>query len=253
MIKKIFLGFQILVISLWSLGANAAEQVGIVIVVKGTLVAIQADKTTRTLKRRSPFYLGEVLRTGDNTTVKLKFIDNALMSLRANTEFRVDAYQYDVKNKAKNKSVMTLIGGGLRTVTGLIGKNNPDGYKLETGVVTIGIRGTDYEAVKTPTGGAVVAFWSGRGFASNKAGRINLGAQAKFKFAEIPTANSRPVGKIKLPSIMKGSVNPKPSKDDDFDPDVLPPTAAGDEGPNMIPSAQPTTPSGGGGGVASES
>jgi hypothetical protein len=39
---------------------------------------------------------------------------------------------------------MSLVKGGMRTITGLIGRTNRKNYKLTTAVATIGIRGTEY-------------------------------------------------------------------------------------------------------------
>lgn len=40
--------------------------------------------------------------------------------------------------------MFSLLKGGLRTITGAIGKRKPDAYQLRTTVATIGIRGTNY-------------------------------------------------------------------------------------------------------------
>ncbi|MGH8446844.1 MAG: hypothetical protein ACREVL_16350, partial [Solimonas sp.] len=44
------------------------------------------------------------------------------------------------------RAFLRLLKGGFRTVSGLIGKANPDEYRVTTPVATIGIRGTDYYA-----------------------------------------------------------------------------------------------------------
>jgi len=38
-----------------------------------------------------------------------------------------------------------LLRGGLRTVTGAIGRNDPENVEVRTPVATLGIRGTDFE------------------------------------------------------------------------------------------------------------
>ena len=65
------------------------------------------------------------------------------MALRSNTRFRIDAYS--AHGDAEDKSVVTLIQGALRSITGWIGKSNPRGYAIRTSTATIGIRGTDHE------------------------------------------------------------------------------------------------------------
>jgi hypothetical protein len=48
---------------------------------------------------------------------------------------------------------MSLLKGGLRAVTGLVGKRgNLDAYRVTTTTATIGIRGTDFTAIAIPAG-----------------------------------------------------------------------------------------------------
>jgi hypothetical protein len=46
-----------------------------------------------------------------------------------------------------SRAFFSLLKGGFRSVSGLIGKLNPDEYRVATPVATIGIRGTDYLVV----------------------------------------------------------------------------------------------------------
>ncbi len=246
---------QILAIFSWPMNVIAAEKIGTIIIVRGSLVAIEKDKSKRVLKRRSPFYAGEVLKTSKNTTVKLKFTDKAIMSLRGETEFRVDSYVFNATDKSKNKIAMTLLKGGLRTVTGLIGKAKPSALSLRTPVASMGIRGTDMEVVLTPNGGINVAFWSGSGTLTNKAGTLSFGAGTGTKFAIVPTANTPPKGQTNQPSSMNNSVNPVPTKSE-----VLNVTnSTGDSGDSPsyggtdLDTTGGTGADGGGGGVASPS
>lgn len=52
----------------------------------------------------------------------------------------------DLQNGA-SRAIFSLLKGGFRTVSGLIGKINHDEYQVATPVATIGIRGTDYLVV----------------------------------------------------------------------------------------------------------
>ena len=119
--------------------AATPAKVAVVIAVTGEVNAVQPDQSVRELKRARRVYANEIVRTGANSSAKLKFIDGALMTLQADTEYRVDEYRYDATVKENNSSVATLLKGGLRTITGAIADANPEGYKLETGIATIGI------------------------------------------------------------------------------------------------------------------
>ena len=58
-------------------------------------------------------------------------------------------------NKAKPNEgtlLFNFIRGGMRTVSGAIGKVNRSNYSVKTPVATIGIRGTSYAAEQQPNG-----------------------------------------------------------------------------------------------------
>lgn len=111
----------------------------------GDVKAVRADGSARPLARGAEVDSGEMVDTGSGRA-QMRFADGALVSLQPQTQFRIDAYQYAAK-PAEDRSFLSLIKGGLRTITGLIGKGNRDAYKLSTSVATIGIRGTEFSVV----------------------------------------------------------------------------------------------------------
>ena len=68
------------------LSANAADLAAQVILAKGQVSAVSALGKTRTLKRRAKIYSGEVIKTGANGSVQLRFIDKALMTIKPGSE-----------------------------------------------------------------------------------------------------------------------------------------------------------------------
>lgn len=122
--------------------------VGRVVWINGSLKAIMANKEERLLQKTSVIYEHDTLVTGDNSQAQIVFTDNTLMTFRPQTTFIVSQYEYHPSSKKKagsvGKYVMNLLEGGFRTITGLIAKNNPSDYRVNTPVATIGVRGTDY-------------------------------------------------------------------------------------------------------------
>lgn len=89
---------------------------------------------------------GDIIRSGTNAWALLHMSDGAIVTVRPETEIRVDAYHYHAKEApGENKSILFLLRGSLRVITGLIGKSNRAGYAVNTPTATIGIRGTDHE------------------------------------------------------------------------------------------------------------
>lgn len=70
-----------------------------------------------------------------------------MVSLQPQSEFRIDDYQYAGQTDGQEKGFFSLLKGGLRTITGWVGRTHRENYKVTTNVATIGIRGTEYSAV----------------------------------------------------------------------------------------------------------
>ncbi len=126
-----------------SLGSYAAE-VGKVTHLSGVLTVNRINGDNKILSINSPIMDGDNLRTEEDTYARLKFNDNAEIVLRPETNFKVNQHTFNTEKPENNKSDMELIKGGMRAVTGLIGKNNPDAVKVGTPTATIGIRGTHF-------------------------------------------------------------------------------------------------------------
>ncbi len=60
------------------------------------------------------------------------------MTVRPQSQLRLDTYRYDPEGEpAKNSSVLSLLKGALRSVTGYIGRANREGYRVTTPTATI--------------------------------------------------------------------------------------------------------------------
>jgi hypothetical protein len=121
--------------------------VGRVVWIKGTLKAVMSNDEVRILKEKSIIYLHDTLITDASSRAEIGFTDQTLITLRESTTFTVDQYQYAPGGKKKGgASVMGLIEGGFRTITGAVAKDTPNNYAVNTPVATIGVRGTEYQA-----------------------------------------------------------------------------------------------------------
>ena len=140
---KLITGLILLSFALFSTNTLAVERIGRVIHSIGDVQAANNGKT-RALKRGSSIYEGDVVRSSRDSLSQLRMSDGALIALRANTQLRFDEYRYKKDQKGASSSVFSLLKGGFRTISGLIGKVNKQNYRVRTSVATIGIRGTHY-------------------------------------------------------------------------------------------------------------
>ena len=112
----------------------------------GQVSVVNAAGAQRQLIKGGALVNGDTIRTGEGARAQLRFTDGALVSLQPQSEFRIDNYAYSGKTDGQEKGFFSLLKGGLRTITGFVGRSNRDSYKVTTSVATIGIRGTEYTA-----------------------------------------------------------------------------------------------------------
>ena len=88
-----------------------------------------------------------IVSTGDSSKAVLKFEDGQVIALQSNTSFRIQDYHYNPKEIEKSNIFFSMLKGGLRAITGLIGSKHKTAFRLQTANSTIGIRGTDFMVV----------------------------------------------------------------------------------------------------------
>lgn len=126
--------------------AWAGPVAGSVRQLSGPLLAKKADGRIKVLAMRSEVEEGDTLVSEKNTYALIRFIDNSEITLKPNSAFKVERFSYDAAKPGGDSASFSLVKGGLRSVTGLLGKRNKEKYLMKTPVATIGIRGTTYTA-----------------------------------------------------------------------------------------------------------
>jgi len=104
----------------------------------------------RAAQRATEFYEGESIITGAGALAQLRMFDGALMSVRGDTEIKLERFSYAGEQDRNASFFLSVLKGGLRTVTGVIGRQNRERYRITTATVTLGVRGTDFEIVHVP-------------------------------------------------------------------------------------------------------
>jgi len=121
---------------------NAFAQAAYVHGMTGTASAAVGG-TQRALKIGDLIDSGSVVSTGEKSSAVIKFEDGQVMALAERTSFRIVDYKYDKKRVSQSSAVFSLLQGGLRFITGVIGSTNRNSVRMTAGTATIGIRGTD--------------------------------------------------------------------------------------------------------------
>lgn len=142
-VLKLIAGISALLLAVSAQASGA----GTVTHLSGTLAAKRADGSTRLLSIASEIREGDELTTQRDTYARLKFADGGEVVMRPDTALQVSAYSYNADKPASDNVVLGLLRGGLRALTGMIGKRNRDAFKVHTTTATIGIRGTHFGAL----------------------------------------------------------------------------------------------------------
>lgn len=132
--------------------AQSASQPGKAVV--GTIKVVTGLVNLQTAQGKNKFAgvgtklnVGDVINTQAKSTAVLEFVDTTQVALRPDTRFVVENYEYQPEQPIADKAEFKLVKGGLRTLTGLIGKRgSADAFSMKSETATIGIRGTDFTA-----------------------------------------------------------------------------------------------------------
>jgi len=119
---------------------------GTVTQLSGTLSVRKADGSVRILSQKSQIDSGDTINTERDSFAQIKFSDGAQLTLKPNTAVKIDSFKYAEEKPADDSFLYSLVKGGLRAVTGVVGKRSKDKYQLGTATATIGIRGTTLSA-----------------------------------------------------------------------------------------------------------
>ncbi|MFN7155359.1 MAG: FecR domain-containing protein [Acidovorax sp.] len=99
---------------------------------------------------------GDMIVTGAAGRAQIRFSDGGLVALYPDSQFTVTRYA-DTGNPAQENFAVSLLQGGMRAVTGLIGKRNPQNYKVTTPTAVVGIRGSAFLVAFNAQGELVVS------------------------------------------------------------------------------------------------
>ncbi|WP_306651853.1 FecR family protein [Massilia pseudoviolaceinigra] len=132
--------------------AWGAQVAGTIVNLSGPLMVKKADGSVKVLALKSEVEQGDTLVSEKNTYAQIRFIDNSEITLQPGTTFKVEAFAYEAGKPDADSASFSLIKGGLRSLTGLLGKRNKEKFSLKTPTATIGIRGTTFIAQYVPMG-----------------------------------------------------------------------------------------------------
>lgn len=166
----------------------------------GKVSRISPSGTITPLQKGMPVFAGDSLATGAESSAELSMSDGSRFHLHPQTTFKIEAYRYRGKGDASESAFFQLLKGGLRTLTGAIGKLHAPSYRLRTPTATIGIRGTEYSVRMGKS--LLVDVHKGEILLSNRSGQyaVAAGQSVQVRSARaVPTLRDRDTPLTPLP------------------------------------------------------
>jgi len=137
--KKISIVLALMALFFTDLALAASAVVGSL---AGSAQVQRGAGAPRVLRLGDEVVQGDTVFTGPASSVVLKFDDGQIAALTANSRMQVSAYAFNPQARTGN-ILLSLVVGGMRAITGLIGHNQPDSVKFRAATATIGIRGSE--------------------------------------------------------------------------------------------------------------
>lgn len=184
------------------------------IAVTGDVRILGTDGVARRAARDEVIRQGESIVTGANSLAQLRMTDGGAISLRADSQMKLDRYQFAGTEDREASFFASIVKGGLRTISGLIGRTRRDAYRVTTPSATMGIRGTHFEVVHVvqplpdAPAGTYGRVYDGSIALTNKAGVSLLVGRDQTAFVALP-GNLAPVLRPAPPAIF-GRPTPVP-------------------------------------------
>jgi VCBS repeat-containing protein len=114
------------------------KEIGSVAKLTGSATAIRNGVAVE-LKIGDKVYKGDVLQSGQGSSLGITFVDGTVFSLSSNARMVLNEMVYD-PNGSSNSSLLSLVQGTITFVAGQTAKNG--NMRVDTPVATMGIRGT---------------------------------------------------------------------------------------------------------------
>jgi hypothetical protein len=163
--------------------AQSREPAGHILWAFGQVERVGADGAAGRLAQGDPVFEGDLIRTAPGSSAQLVMRDEALIALRAESSFRLAQYSYQGVEDGTERALVELLKGGVRSITGAIGRTNKGNYQLRNEGHVIGIRGTDHETYAIE-GGTYNRVTVGGTYLQSAGGRVDL-APGEVGFASM--------------------------------------------------------------------
>lgn len=129
---------------------GAAFGAGQVQFVSGSVKIVSAAGSESIPVKGTRIAEGDSVATGHDSMAQVKMRDGATLVVQSNTLATVEIFRYAGVEDGNERFVLRIHRGGIRGITGAVGRTNKQNYRLETPIAQMGVRGTDHESYFFP-------------------------------------------------------------------------------------------------------
>lgn len=211
-------------------GQSAGLAVGEVTLHIGQAVVVSSSQASEVVRRGTLIHAGDRIETAEGGHVHIRFIDGALVSVRPTSRLVVEDYQYNPQQVKQSLVRFRLDKGVTRAISGAAAEGAKDRFRLNTPLVAIGVRGTDFvvssqfnQTIATVNQGAIVMTPFGEGCLPQALGPCGS-AFTRLLTAEMVNTRMefrntlaqpelKPFNGLKPPDMSVALADPRPSAD----------------------------------------
>lgn len=139
-----------LVLACLMLPAWAWSRVGEITLVVGQFEIQRPAGPVQNLVKGDAIFEGDIIKTTANGHVHVRFIDGGLVSVRPNSVFTIHEFRFNPAQPTSSVVRLTLDRGEVRSISGQATQEAKDRFRLNTPLVAIGVKGTDFTTQATP-------------------------------------------------------------------------------------------------------
>lgn len=126
------------------LPAWAWSRVGEITLVVGQFEVQRPTGPAHNLAKGEAILEGDIIKTTANGHVHIRFIDGGLVSVRPNSVFTIHQFRFNPSQPAASVVRLSLDRGEVRAISGQATQEAKDRFRLNTPLVAIGVKGTDF-------------------------------------------------------------------------------------------------------------
>lgn len=196
----------------------------------GQAVVVSSSDVAQAVRRGTLIHPGDRIETSEGGHVHIRFIDGALVSVRPTSRLVVEDYQYNAQQVAQSLVRFRLEKGVTRAISGAAAEGARDRFRLNTPLVAIGVRGTDFvvrtqlnQTIATVNQGAIVMTPFGDGCSPQAFGPCGS-ASARLLTADMGNTlvefrntltqpELKPFNGVKTQNVMVASADSRPTAD----------------------------------------